>query len=66
MGISARQFDDWKRVLTGEYRDVINSIHELSCKEIIDLESLKYLLSCKKSLENQLNNYERDLYFYEI
>ena len=65
MGVSARQLDDWKRVLIGEYKDVINSIQSLSDKEVVDLDSMKFLLSCKRSLEKQINNYERDICFYE-
>lgn len=66
MGISARQIDDWKRNLVKEYNEVVKSIQTLSDKEIVDLDSLKFLLSCKTSLEKQINNYERDIYFYEI
>lgn len=66
MGVSAKQLDDWKRVLIGEYKDVINSIQLLSDKEIVDLDSMKFLLSCKRSLENQINNYERDICLYEV
>jgi hypothetical protein len=66
MGISARQIDDWKRNLIEEYNDVVKSIQSLSDKEIVDLDSLKFLLSCKTSLEKQINNYERDIYFYEV
>ena len=66
MGTSAKQFDDWKRVLIGEYKDVINSIQSLSEKEIVDLDTLKFLISCKRSLEQQIDNYERDLCFYHV
>ena len=66
MRVSAKQLDDWKRVLIGEYKDVINSIQLLSDKEIVDLDSMKFLLSCKRSLENQINNYERDICLYEV
>jgi hypothetical protein len=27
---------------------------------------MKFLLSCKRSLENQINNYERDICLYEV
>lgn len=64
MGISARQFDDWKRQLIGEYNEVGNSLSQLSNKKVIDLETMKFLLSSKKSLEKQIDNYERDVYFY--
>ena len=66
MGASAKQFDDWKRVLIGEYKDVINSIQSLSEKKIVDLDTLKFLLSCKRSLEKQIDNYERDLCFFHV
>lgn len=66
MGVSAKQFDDWKRVLIGEYKDVINSIQSLSEKEIVDLDTLKFLTSCKRSLKIQIDNYERDLCFYHV
>lgn len=66
MGISSTQSDDWKKVLIGEYKDVISSIQSLSEKGIVDLDTLKFLLSCKGSLENQINNYEKDLFFYDV
>lgn len=65
MGISARQLDHWKRNLLEEYQDVVRAIQSLSDKEIVDLDSMKFLLSCKSSLENQINNYERDVHFYQ-
>ncbi|WP_310603940.1 hypothetical protein [Anaerosporobacter sp.] len=66
MGISARQLDEWKKNLIGEYNDVLNSIQSLSEKGIVDFDSMKFLVSCKKSLENQINNYERDIDFYDV
>lgn len=66
MGITARQLDEWKRVLIGEYNDVVNSIQDMSNKSVVNLDTMKYLLTCKKSLENQINNYERDDFFYGI
>lgn len=66
MGVSANQVHEWKKVLIGEYKDVIQSIQTLSEKEVVDLDTLKFLLSCKRSLNNQINNYEKDLYFYDL
>ncbi|WP_455718874.1 hypothetical protein [Anaerosporobacter sp.] len=66
MGISSRELNDWKRNLIDEYNDVVKSIQSLSDKEIVDLNSMKFLLSCKTSLEKQITNYERDIYFYEV
>lgn len=65
MGISATQLDDWKRNLLEEYHEVVRAIQSLSDKEIVDLDSMKFLLSCKVSLEKQIKNYERDVYFYQ-
>lgn len=66
MGVSANQVHDWKKVLMGEYKDVINSIETVSRKKVVDLDTLKFLLSCKRSLNNQINNYESDLYFNRL
>lgn len=66
MGITVRQLEEWKQVLIGEYNEVVSLIQTMSNKPIVNMDSMKYLLTCKKSLENQIKNYDRDDFFYGI